>query len=149
MLELPVVTYAEMGDGEELIAEVLRRARAGQSDRQIATELTAAGYHAPLKQRLSVESVRRIRMQHGVLSAEGGVPASRAPGMDQPRPGRHAAGRAPRLGLLPDPSGEAPDSNAIRRSACTWSRTTSRVLKQLKELLRGKRFSLTIEPRSS
>ena len=44
-LDLPVVTYAEMGNGEELIAEVLRRARAGQPDRQIAAELTAAGYH--------------------------------------------------------------------------------------------------------
>ena len=48
-LDLPVVTYAEMGSGEELISEVLRRARAGQSDEQIAAEMTAAGYHAPLR----------------------------------------------------------------------------------------------------
>src|SRR5262245_16692390 len=48
-LSLPVVTYAELADGAELMAEVLRRARAGQPDEQIAAELTAAGYHAPLK----------------------------------------------------------------------------------------------------
>lgn len=68
VIELPVVTYAEMDNGEELAAEVLRRSRAGQSDRQIAAELTAAGYHSPLKQRLSVASVGRIRMRHGVLA---------------------------------------------------------------------------------
>ena len=32
--DLPVVTYAEIGDREELIAEVLRRARADQRDRE-------------------------------------------------------------------------------------------------------------------
>src|SRR5262249_35464077 len=37
---------------------------AGQSDQQIATELTAAGYHAPLKRALNVASVSRIRWQH-------------------------------------------------------------------------------------
>jgi len=37
-------------------------------DWQIATDLTAAGYHAPLKQGLGVGSVSGIRMQHGVLA---------------------------------------------------------------------------------
>ncbi len=68
MLELPVVTYGEMANGEQLVCEVLQRARAGQSDEQIAAEMTAAGYHAPLKKCLSVDSVVRIRQQHGVYS---------------------------------------------------------------------------------
>ena len=51
-----------------LITEVLRRARAGQSDNQIAAELTAAGYHSPLKGSLNARSVLRIRKQHGVYS---------------------------------------------------------------------------------
>jgi hypothetical protein len=67
-LPLPGVTYAELADGAELMAEVLRRARAGQPDEQIAAELTAAGYHAPLKKRLRVGSVRRLREKHGVCS---------------------------------------------------------------------------------
>src|SRR5512135_3611624 len=62
VLDLPVVTYAEMRDGEEMIAEVLRRARAGQPDRQIAADLTAAAYHAPLRQLLTLASVSIIRM---------------------------------------------------------------------------------------
>jgi WD40 repeat protein len=67
-LPVPVGTYAALADGPDLIAEVLRRARAGQPDEQIAAELTAAGYHAPLKEQLSAGSVRRIRVQHGVYS---------------------------------------------------------------------------------
>ena len=63
-----MVTYAEMANGEALIGEVLRRARAGGSDKQIAAELTAAGYRAPLKRGLSVDSIVRIRQQHGVHS---------------------------------------------------------------------------------
>src|SRR5262249_44314511 len=35
VIDLPVVTYAELSTGDELIAEILRRARAGQSDQQI------------------------------------------------------------------------------------------------------------------
>jgi hypothetical protein len=46
---LQVVTYAEMTNAEQLVSEVLRRARAGQRDEQFAEEMTAAGYHAPLR----------------------------------------------------------------------------------------------------
>ncbi len=67
---LPVVTYAEMANGEQLVSEVLRRARAGQRDEQIAEEMTAAGYHAPLRRNLGVDSVVRIRHQHGVYSCK-------------------------------------------------------------------------------
>ena len=102
-LDLPVVTYAEMANGEELVAEVLRRARAGQSDRQIAAELTAAGYHAPLKKWLSVDSVVRIRLQHGVYSRKTEFLRQGLAGLAHPGPSRRAAGRAQVMGLLPDP----------------------------------------------
>jgi hypothetical protein len=44
------VTYAEMTGGAEVIAEVVRRARAGETDERIAAEMTAAGRHSPLKE---------------------------------------------------------------------------------------------------
>jgi hypothetical protein len=148
VLDLPVVTYAEMSTGAELIAEVLRRARAGQSDEQIATELTAAGYHAPLKQGLNAAAVNRIRLQHGVYSRRTefqrhGLPGWISLGEAAKRLGEHTAWayylireqrllmqRDPEIGLylVPDRKG---------------------VLRQLKELFRGQRFSLTIESRSS
>jgi DNA invertase Pin-like site-specific DNA recombinase len=148
VLELPVVTYAEMGDAEGLIAEVLRRARVGQPDQEIAAELTAAGYHAPLKQRLTVGSVRRIRMRHGVLARKAefqrhGLPGWISLGEAARRLGEHAAWayymiRRERLLIQRDPEIGiylVPDNKNI--------------LKQLKQLLRGKRLSLVVKQRSS
>jgi DNA invertase Pin-like site-specific DNA recombinase len=147
-IDLPVVTYAEMSTSDELIAEVLRRARLGQSDRQIAAELTAAGYHAPLKRELNTASVSRIRWQHRVYShrtefQRHGVPGWISLGEAAKRLDEHTSWayylirerrlvmqRDPEIGLylVPDRKG---------------------VLRQLKDLFRGKRFSLTIEPRLS
>lgn len=148
VIDLPVVTYAEMSAGGELVAEVLRRARAGQSDRQIAMELTAAGYHAPLKQGLNAGSVNRIRMQHGVYSRRTefqrrGLPGWMSLGDAARRLGEHTAWayyliREQRLLMQRDPEIGlylVPDRKEV--------------IGQLKELLRGKRFSLTIEPRLS
>ncbi len=148
VLELPVVTYAEMDNGEGLIAEVLRRARDGQPDRQIAAELTAAGYHAPLKEQLSAASVRRIRLSHRVLARKAeflrsGLPGWVSLGQAATRIGEHTAWayymiRRGRLLISRDPVVGlylVPDNK--------------RVIEQLRQLLRGKRFSLTIEPRSS
>jgi DNA invertase Pin-like site-specific DNA recombinase len=146
-LVLPVGTYAALGDGAELIAEVLRRARAGQADGQIAAELTAAGYHAPLKEGLSAGSVRRIRVRQGVYARKTefqrhGLPGWIALGEAMKRLGEHTGWayyliRQQRLRIERDPEVGlylVPD--------------TPKVLKELKELLRGERFSLAIERRS-
>jgi len=147
-LALPVVTYAELTDGAKLVAEVLRRARARQSDEQIATELTAMGYHAPLKQVLNADSVRRIRLQHGVYSRRAefyrqGVAGWITLGEAARRLGEHTGWAYYLVGrkrLIIERDSEVglylvPDKKTI--------------LKKLKDLLRGKRFSLTIEQRSS
>lgn len=147
-LPLPVVTYAELADGAELMAEVLKRARAGQPDEQIAAELTAAGYHAPLKKELNVGSVRRIREKHGVCSRKiefyrNGLPGWISLGEAMKRLGEHTGWayyliRQKRLRIERDPEVGLyliPD--------------TKRMLKELKAFLRGKRFSLTIERRLS
>ena len=147
-LPMPVVTYAELADGADLLAEVLRRARAGQPDEQIAAELTAAGYHAPLKEQLSAGSVRRIRVQHGVYSRKTefqrhGLPGWVTLGEAVKRLGEHTGWayyliRQQRLLIERDPEVRLyliPD--------------TKKMLKELKALLRGKRFSLIVERRSS
>jgi DNA invertase Pin-like site-specific DNA recombinase len=145
---LPVVTYAELANGDELVSEVLRRARAGQCDRQIAEEMTAAGYHAPLKKCLSVVSVVRIRHQHGVYSRKTeflrqGLAGWITLGQAVERLGEHKAWayyliRKKRLLIDRDPE-----------IGLYLVRDNKRVLKNLKNLLRGERFSLTLEPRSS
>jgi DNA invertase Pin-like site-specific DNA recombinase len=145
---LPVVTYAEMSNGEQLVSEVLRRARAGQRDEQIAEEMTAAGYHAPLKRCLSVDSVVRIRQQHGVYSRKTeflrqGLAGWITLGQAVERLGEHRAWAyylIRKKRLLIDRDSEI---------GLYLVRDNKRVLKDLKNLLRGERFSLTLEPRSS
>src|SRR5579883_1817148 len=148
VLELRVVTYAEMADGEQLVCEVLRRAWAGQSDEQIAAEMTAAGYQAPLKKCLNVDSVVRIRHQHGVYSRKTeflrhGLAGWITLGQAVERLGEHKSWayyliRKRRLLIHRDPE-----------IGLYLVRDDERVLKELKELLRGERFSLTLERRSS
>jgi AcrR family transcriptional regulator len=147
-LPVPVVTYAELADGAELIAEVLKRARAGQPDEQIAAELTAAGYHAPLKGQLSAGSVRRIREKHGVSTRRA---AFRRDGL----PGWISLGEA--IKRLGEHTGWA--YHLIRKQRLRIERDpevglylipdTKKMLKELKDVLRGKRFSLTVERRLS
>lgn len=145
---LPVLTYAEMTNGQELIAEVFRRARAGQSDQQIAEELTAAGYHAPLRRQLSADSVMRIRQRHGIASRRTvflrhGLPGWITITEAARRLAEHAEWayyliREKRLLVARD-----------REIGLYLVRDNKKVLKQLKEVLRGKRFSLTLQPRAS
>ena len=147
-LPLPVGTYAAMSNGQELIAEVLRRAHAGQSDRQIAADLTAAGYHAPLKAHLSAQSVALIRQRHGVANRRTefrrhGLPGWITIGQAAKRLGEHSGWayqliRQKRLVLTRDPE-----------IGLYLVRDNKKVLKQLKGLLRGERFSLTLRPRLS
>jgi hypothetical protein len=135
-----------MTNGDALISEVLRRARERQSDEQIATELTAAGYHAPLKNGISRASVARIRHKHGVVSRKTeflrhGLPGWITLGQAVERLGGHKAWayyliRQERLIVTRDPE-----------ISLYLIPNDKKTLKELKEVLRGKRFSLTIQPR--
>jgi hypothetical protein len=147
-LPLPVVKYNEMSNCKSLVGEVLRRARAGQSDKQIAADLTAAGYHAPLKRCLSVNSIVRIRQQHGVYSRKTeffrrGLPGWITLGQAVQRLRAHKAWayyliREGRLLIERD-----------KEIGLYLVRDDERVLKKLNELLSGERFSLTLKPRLS
>jgi hypothetical protein len=145
---LPVATYAAMANGDVLISEVLRRARAGQSDKQIAAELTAAGYQAPRKKPLGGHSIMRMRQQHGVHSPKTefllrGLAGWITLGQATQQLGEHKAWaytliRSKRLLIERDPE-----------IGLYLVRDNKKVLKQLKELLCGERFSLTMDPRLS
>src|SRR5262249_19576387 len=145
-LPLPVVTYAEMSNGVKLVEEVLHRARAGQTDQQIAAELTAAGYHAPLKQKLSAHSITRMRQRHGISSRRSEFRRQGLPGWITLLQavqclGEHGSWayyliRQKRLIIVRDPE-----------IGLYLVRDTKKTMKQLRELLRGKRFSLTLTPR--
>lgn len=145
-LSLPVITYAEMSQGKELVAEVLRRTQAGQSDRQIAIELTAAGYHAPLKDELTQTSVTRIRAKHAVVSPKtaflrDGLPGWMSLGQAMVKLNEHETWgyyliRQKRLIITRDPE-----------IGLYLVPNNKKSLKELKNLLRGKQFSLTIQPR--
>ena len=148
-LPLPVVKYAEMSNCESLVSEVLRRARAGQSDKQIAAELTAAGYHAAPEampkrsfDRAHSAATWRLQPQDGVLSP-------RAGGVDHSGSSGPTTRGTQSVGILLDPREAITRSNETRRSGCTWSETTRESSRQLKELLRGERFSLTLKRRLS
>ncbi len=145
---VPVLTYAELSSHDALVAEVTRRARAGQTDEVIAAELTAAGFHAPLSEGLSAGSVGRIRQKHGVVSRRAelrrdGCPGWLTLGQVASRIGEHTAWmyhviHAGRLVVEKDPVYQVylfPDN-----------KTT---LARVKELARGKRRLLTIQPRAS
>ena len=147
-LSLPVVTYAEMSNGQALIDEVLRRARAGQTDERIAVDLTAAGYHAPLKGGLSAASVFRLRQKHGVDSRRTEFRRQGLPGwitlgqavkrLKEQQAWAYYLVRQKRLVISRDPE-----------IGLYLVRDNQKTLKALKELLRGKRFSLTLQPRLS
>jgi DNA invertase Pin-like site-specific DNA recombinase len=147
-LPLAVVAYAEMANGAELIAEVLRRAKAGQTDARIAEDLTAEGYHSPPRSNVTRGSVTRIRTKHGAHSGKvrlqrEGLPGWITLGQAAKRLQEHTGWvyyliRQKRLVIRRD-----------REFGQYLVRNDKAILKQLKELLRGKRFSLTIEPRAS
>lgn len=110
--------------------------------------MTAAGYHAPLKKCLSVDSVVHIRHQHGVYSRKTeflrhGLTGWITLGQAVERLGEHKSWayyliRKKRLLIDRDPE-----------IGLYLVRDTKRVLKELKELLRGDRFSLALQRRSS
>jgi DNA invertase Pin-like site-specific DNA recombinase len=145
---VPVLTYAELSNRGELVAELTRRARAGETDETIAAALTAAGFHSPLKTELSASSVSRLRQRHALPSRRtqlrrGDCPGWLTLGQVATRIGEHAAWlyhviRAGRLSVQKDSYYGVylfPDNR--------------RTLRRLKELARGKRGLLTIQPRAA
>jgi hypothetical protein len=149
MFTLPSLDVSDLPSPQSTVAvKSLGRARAGQSDNQIAAELTAAGYHAPLKGSLNARSVVRIRKQHGVYSRKTeffrqGLAGWITLGQAVERLGEQKSWayyliRKERLVIERD-----------SEIGLHQVRDNKKVLRELKKLLRGERFSLTLKRRSS
>ena len=143
---VPVLTYAQLSNGEELTAEVIRRARQGENDGRIARELTAAGFRTPRGGELTTSTVAALRRQYRVDSPQTRLRRDGCTGWLtlhhlSKQIGEHAAWitqciRNRRIRLAKDPYYSVylfPD--------------TPQVLRELKDVLRSKRPFLCIEPR--
>lgn len=66
-LPVTVGSLARLSDGKKMSKEILKRAKAGQTDEEIAAQLTAAGYRSPRHATVLPSTVRGIRLQHRLL----------------------------------------------------------------------------------
>jgi DNA invertase Pin-like site-specific DNA recombinase len=61
-LRVPVYSFARLSDGKQIEETIVRLARDGQTDEQIAAVLTAEGHRAPRNQEINAGMVRRLRL---------------------------------------------------------------------------------------
>jgi DNA invertase Pin-like site-specific DNA recombinase len=64
---VPVKSCLALGRYEQLEREILKRAREGQSDKEIARSLTEAGFRSPMDTTLLPSTVKSIRLNGGCL----------------------------------------------------------------------------------
>lgn len=62
-----VGSFALLSTAKEMEAEIIRRARAGESDAAIAAQLTSAGHRSPQGNVVLESTVRNVRLSHGIL----------------------------------------------------------------------------------
>jgi len=62
-----VGSFADLSDAKELEAAIVRLAREGQRDEQIAQYLTSRGHRSPQREVVLPSTVRNIRLSHGIL----------------------------------------------------------------------------------
>jgi DNA invertase Pin-like site-specific DNA recombinase len=66
-IPIPVGSFADLSAKEELEQLILERARAQESDEEIAQELTQMGYRSPMSLAVLPSTVRIIRLKHGII----------------------------------------------------------------------------------
>ncbi len=66
-VSVPVGSFAELSGAKEIEEAIVRMAREGQADKQIAQWLTAQGYHSPMRDVVLASTVRKVRLQHRLL----------------------------------------------------------------------------------
>ena len=64
---IPVGSLAELSNAAELEERILTLSRQGIDDQTIAKQLTTEGFRSPLRLTLLPSTVKRIRLQHGIL----------------------------------------------------------------------------------
>ena len=66
-VSVPVGSFAQLSGAKEMEEAIVRMARRGQADKQIAQWLTAQGYHSPQRDVVLVSTVRKVRLRHRIL----------------------------------------------------------------------------------
>jgi len=66
-LPVTVGSLARLSGAKKMSKEILKRAKAGQTDEEIAAQLTAAGYRSPRHATVLPSTVRGIRLRHRLL----------------------------------------------------------------------------------
>jgi DNA invertase Pin-like site-specific DNA recombinase len=75
-VRVPVSSFARLSDGKEIKNTILRLVREGQTDEQIAADLTANGHRSPSGGAIGARTVQQFRLTNRVL---------RCPNKSQPR----------------------------------------------------------------
>lgn len=78
---VPVASVARLSCGAEMERIVVEMFRQGQSDEEIAAELTRGGYRSPRELTVIPTTVRTIRIKHGLRRPRPGSAPRRIPGM--------------------------------------------------------------------
>jgi len=79
-IPIPVGTFADLSFANEMEQEILRLARQGVSDEEIATRLTDNGYRSPMRPSVLPSTVQTIRLAHGILHTPHQSHPRRVPG---------------------------------------------------------------------
>jgi hypothetical protein len=66
-VSVPVGSFADLSGAKEMEEAIVRLAREGQTDKQIAQWLTAQGYHSPMRDVVLASTVSKVRLQYRIL----------------------------------------------------------------------------------
>lgn len=80
MVPVTVGSLVDLSRSREMEADIVARARAGESDQAIAAALTAAGHRSPLRNTVLRSTVQAIRLRHGILHKPSQSHQRRIPG---------------------------------------------------------------------
>jgi DNA invertase Pin-like site-specific DNA recombinase len=80
-IPIPVGSFAELSQADEMEEKIVELSRKGKSDEQIAAELAQQGYRSPTRPDTVLPStVRGIRLKHGILREHKGSDPRHVPG---------------------------------------------------------------------
>lgn len=66
-IPLQVASFAALSASKEMETQIIQLATAGVSDQEIAATLTAQGHRSPRQQFVLPDTVKRVRLKHGIL----------------------------------------------------------------------------------
>ena len=66
-LPIPVGSFAELTNSAALVARIVALSQQGLDDQTVAQQLTAEGYRSPLRPTLLPSTVKRLRLEHGIM----------------------------------------------------------------------------------